>query len=428
LLSDLLSKINLETGKQQWDSFNSYCEEEFEDNIISSIGVGVESYSGFWSFVISPLISEYEEVEAALVQFFGALDITIDSRGYNFYHGDPVELFYRYVNGKVVVAEYVPFESAEADDAAVTSGVYADWHRGLPGFRVGSLNFDLNDKRLVFTGKPSSETIRLLELATNEHIEVEEKISDKTDLLVVCENFESKDVENAETMEVDTCTEAIFNWSCCGLLEIHNIGTVGHETEKKVIDDEWEAKYTIVNYQDETSSGISSGMGKTLTGKVWKTYSTESGLIIKLDDHDMDNQDEVYPMYGTQHAMLEDMNQIKHGDFVTVVAKSFDRKKEVLICTLKDRIPRANEKGEVNLGFEKILKGKVWKTNKTESGLMIKIDRSYDEIYEKYGTFRAILEDMSQIKHGDFVKVVAKSYDSENEVLICTLKDRKPRV
>lgn len=66
--------------------------------------------------------------------------------------------------------------------------------------------------------------------------------------------------------------------------------------------------------------------------------------------------------------------------------------------------------------------GQVWKTTRTESGLIIK-NKGWPGRFTSYD---AILDDMSQVKHGDTVKVQIQSVDEDNRLLNCTLVERLP--
>ena len=66
----------------------------------------------------------------------------------------------------------------------------------------------------------------------------------------------------------------------------------------------------------------------------------------------------------------------------------------------------------------RIVTGKVWKTNRTESGLIIKWHAGWPSCFDIYD---AILDDMSNIKHGDYVEAEVQSIDEENRLLNCTL-------
>lgn len=72
-----------------------------------------------------------------------------------------------------------------------------------------------------------------------------------------------------------------------------------------------------------------------------------------------------------------------------------------------------------------ILYGKVFKTNRTESGSIIK--QSEYDWPENHEYFDAILEDMSQVQRGDIVKIKTVGVDQDNELLICHLIERTPK-
>jgi hypothetical protein len=73
----------------------------------------------------------------------------------------------------------------------------------------------------------------------------------------------------------------------------------------------------------------------------------------------------------------------------------------------------------------KTIQGKVWKTDRTESGLIIK-DSAY-KWHDSYFHYDAILEDMSQVQRGDKVQVKTIGIDEENMMLICDLVKRTPK-
>lgn len=77
-----------------------------------------------------------------------------------------------------------------------------------------------------------------------------------------------------------------------------------------------------------------------------------------------------------------------------------------------------SEEAPEDLPTIKILKGKVWGSPRTESGLILKVN--------SYNGYYAVLEDMSQVKRGDTVKVKIVSTDKEKELLICDLIERIP--
>ncbi len=73
----------------------------------------------------------------------------------------------------------------------------------------------------------------------------------------------------------------------------------------------------------------------------------------------------------------------------------------------------------------KTIRGKVWKTDRTESGLIIK--KSTYKWPDSYFHYDAIMEDMSQIQRGDKVQVKTIGIDEENMLLICDLVKRMPK-
>lgn len=83
---------------------------------------------------------------------------------------------------------------------------------------------------------------------------------------------------------------------------------------------------------------------------------------------------------------------------------------------------KANE-AKQELG--QILCGKVFKTNRTESGLIIK--QSEHDWPENFAYFDAILEDMSQVQRGDKVKIETIDVEQDNELIICHLIERTPK-
>ena len=82
-----------------------------------------------------------------------------------------------------------------------------------------------------------------------------------------------------------------------------------------------------------------------------------------------------------------------------------------------------NPKPKLKLG--KVLSGKVWKTNRTESGLIIK-DSEYSWP-DSHSDYDAILEDMSQVNRGDKVKIKTIAINEEEDLLVCELISRTPK-
>lgn len=81
------------------------------------------------------------------------------------------------------------------------------------------------------------------------------------------------------------------------------------------------------------------------------------------------------------------------------------------------------EKTKPKLG--KKLSGKVWQTNRTECGLIIK-DSEYTWP-ASHDDYDAILEDMAQLQRGDKVQMKTIDIDEKNKLLICELIKRIPK-
>ncbi len=322
ILSDLLSQINPKTGNKLWEELKTQCSEEFDEDIFQNFVTESDSYAGYWKFEMYPPSHATIETGTALVAFFGSLDKTIDSKGHDVYSGDPGETFYLYSKGKVIVEEYVPRESLKEDDRALKTGVYAKWHKGVPELRVGLLEVDLNDINVVITGKPIGETIRILDSATIQDMNVQKNIDDETDLLVICEGYKKADIDIADDLGITTCSEFNLIWSYPdGASSENSQGIINswkatddknwHEDDYAESDDELELIEDLIPKNRE------------ITVKAERSSITESSLY--------------FHTYWGGEIILDDMSQVRHGDFVKMKVESIQVKPLQFSCTFIER-------------------------------------------------------------------------------------------
>ena len=222
-IEEIATKLDPAEGAAKWKEFeDSICNGVFDyaleeisfDATDSATGQRLQAQqAGYWVFDMV-FGSAWMDLEPALLKFFGDLSENIDARGYDGYTGDPQDTFYLYSNGNVVTTEHVPGECPEEDREAITSGVYAKWHDGLPSeIRMGELAMDFDGRSVMFAGTPGHETVSNIELAKSHGMLVHDNISEDTDYVVECEDAAESELSEAEDQCLTVFGEAAFNWS-----------------------------------------------------------------------------------------------------------------------------------------------------------------------------------------------------------------------
>lgn len=217
----LVTSISPTKGAKTWQALESLNKEKSEDfsgtisfdHINSEKGERLKAKTGEYWIVDLVAGSRYEEVFSAITTFFGSLSAKIDVRGYGCYSGDPVDIFYRFVKGNLVIAEHVPYAVFNEDEQAIKDE-YIPWHKGLPKeIKMGQLTINVEGKHIVFAGDPSKETLKSIESAKKLGMMVEEKVSDNTDYMVVCGPATKRLLTKLGKEGALMIGENVFNWS-----------------------------------------------------------------------------------------------------------------------------------------------------------------------------------------------------------------------